>query len=64
MLIPDSNYLGDSLRFNRRNTRLKNLEITSFSIVIQILLELANKIIIIEKLVIAYYYIIKLKVKI
>ena len=33
--IPDSDCLGDSLRFSRRDAGLESLEMTSFSLVIQ-----------------------------
>jgi hypothetical protein len=35
MPIPDSDCLGDSLRFSRRDAGLESLEMTSFSLVIQ-----------------------------
>ena len=35
MLIPDSDCLGDSLRFSRRDAGLESLEMASFSLVIQ-----------------------------
>jgi hypothetical protein len=35
MSIPDSDCLGDSLRFSRRDAGLESLEMTSFSLVIQ-----------------------------